>query len=104
MMAYYPIHTTSINDIKKITGLGVYIELALKDLMPLSSTITIENMCKVIKDVGADHCVATTRFGDMELPVPAEGMRMLISFLLEKGLSENEIIKLVKTNPNNLIG
>ena len=103
MMAYYPINSTSINDLKHITSLGVYIELALKDLMPLSPTITIGTMCKTIRDIGADHCVATTRFGDIGLPVPAEGMRMLIAFFLEKGLSEDEITKLVKSNPNKLI-
>tara|TARA_B100000949_G_C14257593_1_gene441287 strand:- start:929 stop:1723 length:795 start_codon:yes stop_codon:yes gene_type:complete len=102
-MTYHPMQSTSIDDLKHMASLGGYIELAFNDLMPLSANITIETMCKTIKEIGADYCVATTRFGDIELPPPAEGMRMFIACLLETGLSVNDVSKLVKINPNKLI-
>jgi len=103
LMTYHPMQSTSIDDLKHMASLGAYIELAFNDLMPLSANITIETMCKTIKEIGADYCVATTRFGDIELPPPAEGMRMFIACLLETGFSENNVSKLVKINPNKLI-
>ena len=45
----------------------------------------------------------STRFGDIELPPPAEGMRMFIACLLQKGFSEKDISKLVEINPKKLI-
>ena len=102
-MTYHPIESTSIDDLKQMANLGAYIELAFNDLMPLYPGLTIEDACKAIKEIGTDYCVATTRFGNIELPPPAEGMRMFVACLLEKGFSEKDVSKLVKTNPNMLI-
>ena len=37
-------------------------------------------------------------------PTPAEGMRMVISLLLEAGLEAEKISEVVKENPKTLLG
>ena len=56
-----------------------------------------------IYDIGVEHCVVTTNFGQWQNPPAAEGMRMAISTLLQEGMSSNQVTTLVKTNPLCLI-
>ena len=102
-MTYHDIESELIENLKQLVNLGAHIELAFSDVMPLSSKMTIEKICTTIKELGVDSCIATTRFGNIELPPPAEGMRMFVACLLEKGFSEKDINKLVKENPKKLI-
>ena len=103
LMTSHPIASTLIDDLQLMVNLGASIELAFNDVMPPSPSITIDTICQIIKEIGIDSCIATTRFGDVELPPPAEGMRMFIACLLQKGFSEKDISKLVEINPKKLI-
>jgi len=57
-----------------------------------------------IKELGAEHCIIATDFGVYTLPTPVEGLREFISCLLDLGIPANDIRKLVKENPENLLG
>ncbi len=57
-----------------------------------------------IKELGAEHCIIATDFGVYTLPTPVEGLREFISCLLDLGTPANDIRKLVKENPENLLG
>ena len=54
--------------------------------------------------IGADRCIVSTDFGQWTNPPPAEGMRMAIAALLEAGMSEADIAKVVRTNPLECVG
>ena len=57
-----------------------------------------------IQQLGADHCIIATDFGVYTLPDPVEGLREFIASLLDLGISPDDIRKLVKTNPERLLG
>lgn len=57
-----------------------------------------------IAELGADHCILATDFGGYTLPDPVEGMRGFIASLLDLGIPVSDIRKLVKTNPEKLLG
>jgi hypothetical protein len=57
-----------------------------------------------IQQIGADHCIIATDLGVYTLPDPVEGLREFIASLLDLGISPNDIRKLVKTNPERLLG
>jgi hypothetical protein len=57
-----------------------------------------------IRELGADRCIIATDFGVYTLPEPVEGLREFIACLLDLGIPQGEIRKLVKTNPERLLG
>jgi hypothetical protein len=57
-----------------------------------------------IQELGADHCIIATDFGVYTLPEPVEGLREFIACLLDLGIPQGDIRKLVKTNPEKILG
>jgi microsomal dipeptidase-like Zn-dependent dipeptidase len=57
-----------------------------------------------IQKLGADRCIISTDFGVYTLPEPVEGLREFIACLLDLGISIDDINKLVKVNPEQLLG
>ena len=57
-----------------------------------------------IQALGADKCIIGTDFGVYTLPAPVEGLREFIACLLDLGISVEDIRKLVKSNPERLLG
>ena len=61
-------------------------------------------MVEAIRTVVAERCILTTDLGQAYNPAPAEGMRMMIGYMLKYGFKEKEIELMVKTNPSKLLG
>jgi hypothetical protein len=57
-----------------------------------------------IEALGASHCIISTDFGVYTLPEPVEGLREFVACLLDLGIPVDDIRKLVKTNPERLLG
>jgi len=64
----------------------------------------IKKAAEQIQKIGVEHCIICTDFGVYTLPEPVEGLREFIACLLDLGFSASDIIKLVKTNPEKLLG
>ena len=57
-----------------------------------------------IEEVGADRCIVSTDFGQWTNPPPAEGMRMAVAAMLDAGMREADITKVVQTNSLACVG
>lgn len=57
-----------------------------------------------IEAIGPDRCIVSTDFGQWTNPPPAEGMRMVIAAMLDAGMRETDITKVVRTNPIACLG
>ena len=57
-----------------------------------------------IRAIGAERCVLSTDFGQLDEPQPVEGLRQFIFCLLDLGMSEGEIGAMVRDNPLSLLG
>ena len=57
-----------------------------------------------IEQIGPDQCIVSTDFGQWTNPPPAEGMRMAIAALLDAGMREADIVKVVRRNPLACVG
>jgi len=64
----------------------------------------VKGVAEQITELGADHCVISTDFGVYTLPEPVEGLREFIACLLDLGMSPGDIGKLVKDNPETILG
>lgn len=64
----------------------------------------VRSAAEQIQELGADHCIISTDFGVYTLPEPVEGLREFIACLLDLGIPTDDIRKLAKTNPEQLLG
>jgi predicted DNA-binding transcriptional regulator len=64
----------------------------------------IKQVAEQIQEIGAEHCVISTDFGVYTLPTPVEGFREFIACLLDLGVSQEDIRKMSKTNPEKILG
>jgi hypothetical protein len=64
----------------------------------------IREVADAVRELGADHCIMATDFGRYALPTPLEGLREFIACMLDMGVSAEDIRKMVKTNPERLLG
>ncbi|AJE48821.1 DUF6282 family protein [Celeribacter indicus] len=59
---------------------------------------------KQIREIGVEHFVVGTDYGIRSAPAPVEGMRLLASSLLDLGFPVQDIRRLIRDNPERLLG
>lgn len=97
----------SLPDIKKWAALGAYIELNATTYVPESkfAAVAMEEAVKVIKEVDINRLVIDSDYGQKNNGSPVQGMRRFIDLLINQhSIAEANIVKMVKTNPEKLLG
>ena len=72
-------------------------------MMPAWQSVNLEQMTKSIREIGPQHCVLATDFGQLHHPIPPEGLRMFVQMLLEQGISAEDIRTMIVDNPARLL-
>lgn len=57
-----------------------------------------------MEELGSEHCIVCTDFGVYTLPTPVEGLREFIACLMDLGVPDEDIARMVRTNPERLLG
>jgi hypothetical protein len=65
---------------------------------------SIKTVAKQIQELGSEHCIMATDYGVYTMAPPVEGLREFIALMLDLGVSEKDIVKMVKSNPEKLLG
>lgn len=104
MLATHPAGTASVEQLRQMVAAGAYIEHTFLSCMPTRGRTAPEELVASIRRHGVDGSVVTTDFGQPANPPPAEGMRMAIATLLDAGMTADEVSRLVKANPMELLG
>ena len=104
MVATHHAGIDSMSVLHELVSLGALVEHTFLSCMPSVNQTTPSEIASTVNELGAEHCLLTTDFGQWMNPPPAEGMRMAIATLLETGLAPEMISTLVKDNPLNLLG
>ena len=97
----------TLSDIKKWASMGAYIELSATVFVPESNfgVVPIEDAVRVIKEVDRDHLIIDSDYGQKDNGSPVEGIKRFVDMLVNRySVSEDDIIKMVKTNPEKLLG
>jgi hypothetical protein len=89
---------------KWMTKKGAYLELCYNSLSPAWRSASIDDVVKVVREVGPEHYVIASDLGQINNPAPPEGIRIYISALLERGFDPEEIRVMVKDNPEKILG
>ena len=96
-----PVTKMSIDQMKIVADKGAHLGIYCVNFAP--PLFSIEETIEVIHAIGPDHFVLGTDLGNGRVPPPAINYKIFLGLLLERGISEADIIKMAKTNAENLI-
>jgi len=97
----YPLSSMTPEEAKEITSKGAFVGLYAMSLGP--PYFDFDETLNHIKAVGAENIVLAADGGLPQAVSPVEGMRMLITMLLNSGIPDRDIELMVKTNPARLL-
>jgi Family of unknown function (DUF6282) len=80
-----------------------YLEHCWVATMPQHDGLDPARIYDAIMEVGAKRCVLATDFGQIHNPSPVVGMSMMIEYLLDQGVSWNNIDTMCRENPEKLL-
>ena len=86
------------------TDYYVEIEYASDPIPSKFPKTSIKTVAQQTQELGADHCIMATDYGVYTMAPPVEGFREFIALMLDLGVSENDITKMIKSNPEKLLG
>jgi hypothetical protein len=94
----------TLDDQKKLAGMGVIIEHTASDIMPCDFGKNPAELAEIIRETGPEHCILSTDMGMGFTLLPTEGMRVFIVSMMNCGITADEIEAMVKVNPAKLLG
>ena len=86
------------------TDYYVEIEYASDPIPSKFPKTSIKTVAKQTQVLGADHCIMATDYGVYTMAPPVEGFREFIALMLDLGVPEGDIVKMIKSNPEKLLG
>jgi hypothetical protein len=96
----------SYDDARHWVGLGALIEhsLCMYDDESAFYHWDLETLVKWIEAVGAEHSTLGSDLGQMANPLPTEAFRKIVTGLLDRGMPERDVRRMVADNPRQLLG
>ena len=96
----------SYDDARHWVGLGALIEhsLCMYDDDSAFYHWDLETLVKWIEAVGAEHSTLGSDLGQMANPLPTEAFRKIVTGLLDRGMPERDVRRMVADNPRQLLG
>jgi hypothetical protein len=94
----------TVEELKKLAEIGAYSEFTLVGMLPNEFCHDPAVIVKNMKAIGPEHCIVSTDLGQPQNPLPVEGLRLFIATLLHHGLTQEEVVQMVKVNPAALLG
>lgn len=94
-----------IEQARELVKLGAYLEVGANKWMPsiIWPLVDPNIVCEFIREIGAEHIVANTDYGQVLVCDPIEGFRLFIRGMLHWGISKEEIKTMIQKNPAKLL-
>jgi hypothetical protein len=87
----------------ELTTAGAVIELCAGNLYPIPGTARLENYLETISTLGVESLIVSSDAGQPRKSLPGETLRIFTQCLMEKGIGQEMIDRLVKINPARLL-
>jgi hypothetical protein len=98
----FPTTLLSIEQQQELARLGVFFERCFTT--PNTGKISWEQVYANIREVGPESTILATDLGQTTAPYPDEGLGIFIGKLLDNGFREQEVQRMVRENPAQLLG
>lgn len=95
----------SIQQMKEWAALGAYVELCGTTSYSKSRfyTVSVERTVQIIREVGPEHIIISSDFGQMNNPRPVGGMKLWLEELIQNGIEPEAIQTMFTANTRRLL-
>lgn len=96
----------SYRDAERLVGLGAFVEhnLSLYDAQSVFCRWPVAELARWIDEIGPEHTILASDLGQRQNPLPADSYRRVCAELLDCGVGEDAIRRIVADNPARLLG
>jgi Family of unknown function (DUF6282) len=96
----------TFDDARRWVELGAVIEhsLCMYDERSTFYHWELDVLVQWIEAVGAERSILASDLGQMENPLPTESFRVIVEKLLDRGIGNDDVRRMVKDNPAELLG
>ncbi len=88
---------------KKLASMGCILEKCYLACGPDFNNLTVAQMADSIREIGPESCVLVTDYGQQHNMPPVKALSTFIEQMLENGISESSIERMVSKNPKQLL-
>jgi hypothetical protein len=89
---------------KELTRKGAVLEKCYLACSEDFNDLSLKEMANSIKQLGADACVLVTDYGQIHNIAPVQALSNFVDEMLQCGISNSEIEKMIVQNPKELLG
>jgi hypothetical protein len=92
---------------KELAAQGALLEHCFNSCMPIyykDGKNDPEHIAFNVNEVGAEHSVLATDFGQPYNPAPADGLRFFAETMVRSGLARADVVRMIRDNPAALLG
>lgn len=98
-----PVNMT-LDQMRQAARLGAFLEFVGNALIGAQRSSSFSAYAQAIRDVGVDHCILSSDFGQAGNPLHPDGLATVFAGLQAAGLSASDIDRIAKRNPARLLG
>jgi hypothetical protein len=101
----HPVNSMSLEQQQEAAKMGAYLEYCYGTTLEYAGKgrRTLAEFAKLMKALGAEHCIMSSDLGNAVNPVHPAGLKSYIAGLLEQGITEQEIDIMLRRNPARLL-
>jgi len=99
-----PIIGATDEQMREMAKKGAYLEEVFSFCLPFYDRQSPQEIVTAIKSLDAKHFCLSSDLGSYMNPPPVEGFKLFIITLMELGITEQEIGKMIRENPASLLG
>lgn len=101
---FFPVPSLDLATLQGLVRLGAMVEFTYCSISPAWRGTTAAAIAEAVAVLGASRCVLTSDAGQRHNPYPGEALRVFGQQLHELGIPLDDIYKMIRSNPAQLLG
>jgi Family of unknown function (DUF6282) len=100
---FFKVPALSLEELQRYVDLGAYAEFGYCTISPMWNHAALTRVVEAIRAVGPERSVLMSDGGQRHNPMPAECLRVFAQSVFESGVSEDDVERMIKHNPAELL-
>lgn len=103
MHPLFKVPRLTMEQIAELVSHGAILELDYCGISPMWAEVKLDDLVRLVRTFGPGQCVLVSDSGQTHNPIPCEALRLLAQNLHERGISEEELRKMMVELPKQLL-
>jgi Family of unknown function (DUF6282) len=100
---FFKVPSLDLETLRDLVAQGAYAEFGYCTVSPMWNHAALARQVEAIKSLGPERCILMSDAGQRHNPMPAECLRVFAQCVYESGISEDGVLRMIKTNPLDLL-